>query len=57
MNIDYYESAEGVTITREGALHLLGKHGLPLEEYPLFDQDLGRNDFYEAQHVLAWLGY
>ena len=57
MNIDYYESAEDITITRARAIEVLEEHSLPLEELPQFDQDLGRKESYQAQHVLAWLGY
>ena len=53
----YYESAEDITISRSRAIQELQAHGLPLEEYPLFFADLGDQKEYEAQAVLAWLGY
>ena len=52
---DYYESAEGLTITRERACQELKAHGLvDLNE---FFNELGFHTTYKAQDVLEWLGY
>jgi hypothetical protein len=52
---DYYNSAEGLTITRERACQELKAHGLvDLKEF--FDE-LGDKETYSAQDVLDWLGY
>ena len=52
---DYYNSAEGLTITRERACQELKAHGLvDLKEF--FDE-LGDKETYLAQDVLNWLGY
>ena len=57
--MDYYESAENSTITRERALKELMNHGIDVnsEEIELFDLEVGYKEFYDAQQVLAWLGY
>ena len=57
--MDYYESAENITITRERALEELMNHGIDVnsEEIELFDLEVGYKEFYDAQQVLAWLGY
>ncbi len=57
--MDYYESAEDCTITRERALEELMNHGIDVnsEEIQLFDLEVGYKEFYDAQQVLAWLGY
>jgi hypothetical protein len=52
----YYESAEGVTITRKRAIEEIKNHGL-LDNLDDFDQDVGVFEEYEAQAVLQWLGY
>lgn len=52
----YYESAEGIKITHGRALKELEKHGLQ-NDLGDFYQDLSKKDFYDAQTVLAWLGY
>jgi len=51
---DYYESAEGITISPERAKKEVEKHGSSWEE---FVQDMGLHNSYEAQAVLIWLGY
>ena len=52
---DYYDSAEGIMISRKRACQELKDHGLvDLQEF--FDE-LGDRDIYSAQDVLAWLGY
>ena len=52
---DYYESAEGLTITRERALFELARHHC--EDLEQFFDDLGDREQYPAQEVLNWLGY
>jgi len=52
--MDYYESAEGYTISKERAKKEVEKHGSSWEE---FVQDIGLRDIYVAQAVLAWIGY
>ena len=53
--MDYYESAEGLTITRERALLELARHHC--EDIEQFFDDLGDKEEYQAQDVLDWLGY
>ncbi len=53
--MDYYESAEDLTITRERALLELARHGC--EDIEQFFDDLGDREEYNAQSVLIWLGY
>lgn len=57
--MNYLESAEDITITRERALKELMNHGIDVnsEEIELFDLEVGYKEFYDAQQVLAWLGY
>jgi hypothetical protein len=57
--MDYYESAEDTTITRDHALEELMNHGIDVNssEILLFNLELGEKETYEAQDVLAWLGY
>jgi|TARA_R110002012_G_scaffold205541_1_gene375371 hypothetical protein len=57
--MDYYESSEETTITRERALEELMNHGIDVnsDEILLFNLELGEKETYKAQHVLAWLGY
>lgn len=50
----YYESAEGVVISRERALQEVRSHGCDQRE---FLAELGERTEYEAQMVLDWLGY
>jgi len=59
IKMDYYESAEEITITRERALEELENHGISSnsEEIDLFNLELGEKETYEAQDVLSWLGY
>ena len=52
--MDYYESAEGITISKERAKKEVEKHS---SSWLDFVQDMGENETYEAQAVLAWLGY
>lgn len=52
--MDYYESAEGLTITKARAVKEVEKHGSDVQE---FFADCGERDSYNAQAVLRWLGY
>ena len=52
----YYETAEGMQITHKRALQEIGKHSL-LGDLEYFYQELGKQDAYQAQDVLDWLGY
>jgi hypothetical protein len=52
--MDYYESAEGYTISKERAKQEIAKHGSSWLE---FIADMGDDASYDAQSVLAWLGY
>jgi intein-encoded DNA endonuclease-like protein len=52
---DYYDSAEGLQISRERALLELKLHNC--EDIKLFYQELGKHKTYSAQSVLIWLGY
>ena len=52
--MDYYESAEGITISKERAKKEVEKHGSNWLE---FIADMGDDANYDAQAVLAWLGY
>jgi len=54
-NMDYYESAEDIIITRSRALLELARHGC--EDIEEFLEDLGDKEEYDAQAVLIWLGY
>ena len=53
----YYESAEGVEISRARAVKELVRHGIPEDEQSEFCADCGDKENYAAQVVLAWLGY
>ena len=50
----YYESAEGIEISRKRALAEVRKHGADTSE---FFTDCGYSETYQAQAVLGWLGY
>lgn len=53
--MDYYESAENLTVSRSRAVKELRDHGIvDIDE---FYEDLGWQEEYQAQAVLAWLGY
>ena len=52
--MDYYESAEGLTITRKRALQEVRSHYAEIE---LFLHEIGDKKEYSAQAVLDWLGY
>lgn len=53
--MDYYESAEGIMITRSRAMKELLNHGC--QEFDEFLADVGDKEEYEATEVLRWLGY
>jgi hypothetical protein len=54
----YYESAEGVTITKSQAWHEIKyNHNLDDNDFELFLKDCGDKKEYNAQDVLIWLGY
>lgn len=50
--MDYYESAEGITISKERAQREIVKHG---SSWASFVADVGELDCYDAQEVLAWV--
>ena len=52
----YYESAEETTITKARALQELKRHGAE-GDFNEFLADMGDKAEYNAQDVLAWLGY
>lgn len=52
--MDYYESAEGLTITKDRALQEVRSHGACI--YWFFNE-CGDKKHYSAQAVLDWLGY
>lgn len=52
---NYYESAEGETISRQRAIKELKRHGI--DDTKDFDDDLGVRHEYLATDVLDWLGY
>jgi len=55
---DYYESAEGMMISRDRALREIKSHGLDFEDnLKEFFEELGDKNIYSAQDVLDWLGY
>jgi hypothetical protein len=53
--MDYYDTAENLTITKKRAIQELKKHGC--EDLQEFFRDLGNHKTYNAQAVLIWLGY
>lgn len=57
MNVEtYYDSAEGITITRKRAFQELDKHGVA-DAWDEFIAEHGKHETYDAQVVLQWLGY
>ena len=52
--MSYYESAEGLTISKARTQRELVKHNASWAE---FIADNGEHEEYDAQSVLAWLGY
>jgi hypothetical protein len=56
--MDYYESAEDITISQDRALQELARHGITSnEDIVEFFADMGQLEGYDAQAVLRWLGY
>lgn len=56
--MDYYDSAEDITITQDRALQELARHGISSNEDIIeFFADMGEKEEYDAQKVLIWLGY
>ena len=53
--MSYYESAEGMTISKERAmLEVINKHNCDWSDFLV---DMDEHEEYDAQAVLAWLGY
>ena len=52
--MNYYESAEGKTISKKRALLEVKNHGASASE---FLNECGVHESYNAQTVLNWLGY
>lgn len=52
--MDYFESAEGITIDKERALREVKRHNASTEDFLL---EMGDRVEYEATEVLQWLGY
>tara|TARA_E500000318_G_scaffold14066_4_gene13717 strand:+ start:546 stop:719 length:174 start_codon:yes stop_codon:yes gene_type:complete len=50
----YFESAEDIIITKKEAIKEIREHGASPHE---FFEEMGTHEEYEAQAVLAWLGY
>jgi hypothetical protein len=50
----YYDSAEGIEISKQRALREVRKHGASEAD---FLADCGEREAYDAQAVLSWLGY
>lgn len=57
MNDTYYESAEGILITRERVVRELNDHGVSEYDIGTFFGEMGVKELYDAQSVLRWLGY
>lgn len=53
----YYESAEGARITRDRVVREMRRHGVPAAEIEAFCAEVGEPETYDAQAMLAWLGY
>lgn len=49
-----YESAEGQVLTQVAAMALVKRHNVDVLE---FFEECGLHSEYDAQDVLAWLGY
>ena len=55
---DYFESAENQIISKERAMKELRNHGVDDDlSIAQFIAELGDEPIYNAQDVLAWLGY
>lgn len=59
--MSYYESAEGMTISKERAMFELVKHNASWDEFVVDNGELEEYDVAQLveqpQDVLAWLGY
>lgn len=54
----YFDSAKGEMITKARAMRELDRHGITHEDdRAAFLADMGDRETYDAQAVLAWLGY
>ena len=53
-NITYFDSAEGILISKERAIQECEKHSVHYQE--MFNE-IGEKDEYTASEVLIWLGY
>ena len=54
--MDYYESAEGLVISKQRAIKEIKDHNA-LNEIDDFYSIYGNKEKYKAQDVLIWLGY
>lgn len=55
--MSYFESAEGVTITKNRAFREFLKHNQTIEDWQEFTAQHGEHAHYDAQTVLTFLGY
>ena len=55
-HMTYFESAEGIKVTKARAMVELRRHAAE-NDWPEFIADMGDLPEYDAQAVLAWLGY
>ena len=54
----YFESADGIEISKERAIIELKRHGVTEQtDFNQFFLDMGTKAAYNAQEVLGWLGY
>lgn len=53
-SLKMYESAEGQVLTQVAAMALVKRHNVDVLE---FFEECGLHSEYDAQDVLAWLGY
>ena len=54
--MDYYDSAEGLVISKQRAIQEIKEHNA-FNEIDEFYSIYGVKEEYNAQHVLIWLGY
>ena len=57
MEESYYESAEGIEISRSRMEKELRAHGVSDYDIDTFYGEMGVKEYYDAQAVLRWLGY
>ncbi|MDB4989827.1 MAG: hypothetical protein JWN04_5005 [Myxococcaceae bacterium] len=57
MYLSFFDSAEGVQLTPRRCLRLLHDHQLHEDDEVEFFEHFGFSGAYDAQQVLAWLGY